>query len=109
MGSYILSWWQKPLGGSAWEYKEQELTLTTTNSANYSLGNNQLLLDEVRLYPKGAHMNTYTYTPLVGMTGRCDERHQLTFYEYDGRYRLKLLRDNDRNILNTWEYNYKTN
>jgi hypothetical protein len=108
-GAYILSWWQKPLGGSAWEYKEQELTLTTTNSANYSLGNNQLLLDEVRLYPKGAHINTYTYTPLVGMTGRCDERHQLTFYEYDGCYRLKLTRDNDRNILNTWEYNYKTN
>jgi hypothetical protein len=108
-GTYILSWWQKALGGSSWEYKEQELTLTTINNADYTLGNNQVLLDEVRFYPKGAHMNTYIYTPLVGMTGRCDERHQLTYYEHDGWHRLKLIRDNDRQILSTYEYNYKTN
>jgi hypothetical protein len=106
MGEYILSWWQKPLGGDNWTYQEQTLNITTY-LPDYVLGNNLLLLDEIRLYPRQAYMTTYTYRPQVGMTSKCDERNRLTVYEYDDLLRLKLIRDNNNNILKTFEYNYK--
>jgi YD repeat-containing protein len=52
-------------------------------------------------------MTTYTYMPQVGTTSKCDERNQVTRYEYDNLLRLNLVRDNDNNILKTIEYNYK--
>jgi YD repeat-containing protein len=52
-------------------------------------------------------MTTYTYDPGIGMTSKCDERNRVTYYEYDQLNRLKLTRDNDMNILQLFEYNYK--
>jgi YD repeat-containing protein len=54
-----------------------------------------------------ARMTTTTYNPLVGKTAECDENGRITYYEYDDLGRLKLLRDQDRNVVKTFEYNYK--
>jgi YD repeat-containing protein len=64
-------------------------------------------IDEVRVYPADARMTTYTYDPLIGMTSSSDENNVTTFYEYDSFGRLKLIRDNNRNILKTYDYHYK--
>jgi hypothetical protein len=64
-------------------------------------------IDELRLYPSGAQMTTYTYSPLVGMTSQCDVNNRVTYYEYDGFQRLKRIRDQDHNILKTYEYQYQ--
>jgi YD repeat-containing protein len=64
-------------------------------------------IDELRLYPKGAQMTTYTYEPLVGITNQCDANNNITYYEYDALNRLKTIRDKDRNILKTFEYKYQ--
>jgi hypothetical protein len=65
------------------------------------------LIDELRLYPLGAQMTTYTYTPLVGITNQCDVGNRVTYYEYDGFQRLKRIRDQDHNILKTFDYQYQ--
>jgi hypothetical protein len=64
-------------------------------------------IDELRLYPANAQMITYTYTPLVGMTSQTDIGNRVTYYEYDGLQRLKRIRDQDYNILKTFEYQYQ--
>ncbi|HZE85710.1 MAG TPA: hypothetical protein VE035_15440, partial [Puia sp.] len=64
-------------------------------------------IDELRLYPASAQMTTYTYDPLVGMTSQCDVNNRITYYEYDGLQRLKRIRDQDHNILKTYEYQYQ--
>jgi hypothetical protein len=64
-------------------------------------------IDELRLYPAGAQMTTYTYTPLVGMTSQCDIGNRVTYYEYDGLQRLKRIRDQDQNIIKTFDYQYQ--
>ena len=64
-------------------------------------------VDEVRVYPSDAQMNTYTYDALNGVTSECDARNRCTFYEYDDFGRLKDTRDNDGNILHAYDYQYQ--
>jgi hypothetical protein len=106
-GNYIVSWWQKPATGGSWTYQEQLITLP--NSTSVVAGTADLLVDEVRLYPADAFMTTYTYQPQVGMTSKCDERNQVTYYEYDELNRLKVVRDHNNNIIKMIEYNYRNN
>jgi hypothetical protein len=63
--------------------------------------------DEVRLYPSNARMTSTTYEPLVGKTSECNENNRITYYEYDGLGRLQFVRDENKNIVKMYEYNYK--
>ena len=64
-------------------------------------------IDELRLFPKSAQMTTYTFDPLVGMTSQCDPNNRIVYYEYDGLQRLQLLKDQNGNVIKTFQYNYK--
>jgi YD repeat-containing protein len=104
-GNYILSYWTKN-GTSAWVYREK-------NIQNYQPGNTMATdpvtgyLDEVRVYPQGAAMTTYTYEPLVGITSITDTNNVTVYFEYDGFNRLQCKRDQDRNILECYDYQYQ--
>ncbi len=113
-GTYIVSYWGKTgsvnVNGSGpsrtgktiggWTYYEHELSGTsiTISGGNY--------IDELRLYPKGAQMKTYTYKPLIGISTECDVNNKIIYYEYDSFNRLNLVRDQDKNILKRICYNY---
>ncbi len=102
-GSYILSYWQK--SGGTWSLQTSTVTVST-NTYPINLSGQ---VDEVRFYPSTAQMTTYTYEPLIGMTSQCDVNNRITYYEYDGFGRLKLLKDQNGNIIKTMDYKYKTN
>jgi len=57
------------------------------------------MIDELRLYPQNAMMQTNTYKPMVGVTSTCDENSVITYYEYDQLSKLSTVRDQDRNII----------
>ncbi len=84
----------------SWTYYEHEVTGTsiTVSGSNY--------IDELRLYPKGAQMTTYTFSPMVGMTSQCDATNKIINYEYDSFNRLKIVRDEDGKILKRVDYKY---
>lgn len=63
-------------------------------------------IDELRLYPSDAQMVTYTHEPLVGITTQSDASGKITYYEYDGAKRLLDIRDQNKNILKAFCYNY---
>jgi hypothetical protein len=118
--TYIVSYWSKTgasytvtgstsvlqgktinINGANWTYFEH--TVTGVSSIAIS-GTGDI--DELREYPKGALMMTYTYIPLVGMSGQCDVDNRVTYYFYDGYNRLRYIKDQDGNILKTIQYHY---
>lgn len=64
------------------------------------------LIDDVKVYPSGAVLNTYTHQPLVGITSFSDANGHIQHYEYDGLQRLKLIRDENRNIIQQIEQQF---
>lgn len=74
--------------------------ITITGSAN---------LDEVRLYPAKGRMVTNAYDPLLGKIAECDQNNRVTYFEYDTKGRLKIVRDDQAQIVKMYEYNDKQN
>jgi YD repeat-containing protein len=114
---YIVSFWVKSLASilvtvngitptvrmykNGWSYCEVEITASTITIS----GSDKI--DDLRLYPKGAMMKTYTYEPLVGVTSETDANSQVIYYEYDSLGRLITVRNADNKIVKTFTYNYK--
>lgn len=104
-GDYILSFWEKPTSGN-WQYKEERIAIGNAAAPDKEIGAATSLVDEVRLYPVGAQMTTYTYDPLIGLSSVTDANNMTTYYEYDALSRLKLVKDEKGNILNRYDYQY---
>ena len=118
--SYIVSYWMKAGGASVsggtqsnaitgktingWTYYQVTITGTTGITITGSG-----YMDELRLYPADAKMTTYTYEPLVGITGECSADNKIQYYDYDGLGRLQDIKDEDGNIIKTYGYHYSNN
>jgi hypothetical protein len=112
-GNYTVSLWAKGsgtviVGGvaktitAAWAVYDWQLSGVTSVTVN-SNGNK---IDEVRLLPAGSMMNTYTYDPEVGVLSITDTKGLSQFFEYDDMKRLLNIRDQDGNVLKSYDYNY---
>ncbi len=102
-GRYRLTYWQSADQGNSWEMADAMITVSNT-STSYSINPGSHWIDEVRVFPAGATMTTYTYLPGVGMTSKMDTNGKAIYYEYDGFGRLSAIRDNDRNLVESYEY-----
>ena len=125
-GDYIVSFWYKtgtvkvlsgvssilattPSAGSTWEYFEKEVNLNQSIALTLEKGSSFATIDELRIYPKDAMMTTYAYDDNDGqLLTITDENNISANFEYDEFKRLKLVKDNDGNIVQTQEYNYQT-
>ena len=62
------------------------------------------LIDELRLHPNNANMQTSTYEPMMGITSAVDANNGIIYTEYDKLNRVKFLRDKDKNIIKRFDY-----
>lgn len=61
-------------------------------------------VDEVRLYPLGAEMNTFTYEPGIGRLSETTANGITTRYSYDSFGRLSKVMDREGNTLKLYTY-----
>lgn len=114
--SYHITYWLKNGSGTATVNGVAGNALTVKNG--WTCYRNQIsgtglvtisgtaYIDELRLFPVGAIVTTYAYLPFAGISSVCMPSNQLMQYEYDGYYRLKIVRDGDRNIMKQYSYAY---
>jgi len=63
-------------------------------------------IDDIRLRPMNSIMKTWHYKQSIGILSETDNNHKTTFYEYDGFGRLKLIKDQDGNLVKRFQYKY---
>ncbi len=93
--SYTIQWWDYTT--SVWKLNTQPYV------------NGMLLIgpvDDIRIFPKDAQLNTYTYDAIYGMTSQTDPNGKTTYYDYDSIGHLKNIKDNNRYITKNFFYNY---
>ncbi|WP_346321077.1 DUF5977 domain-containing protein [Chitinophaga sp. YIM B06452] len=78
------------------------------NALSYTEAQIRTELNKLRTNLPGALVSTYTYSPLIGVTSETNPAGQSTYYEYDSYGRLKLIRNNENNIIKQYDYKYKT-
>jgi YD repeat-containing protein len=76
-----------------------------SNTVNAPAGT--LRIDEVRAYPKGSQMTTFTHDTAYGITSSTDLNGRTTYYEYDERGRLAVVRDDQGKITKSYTYRFK--
>ncbi len=116
-GKYIVSYWSqngaKTISGASgsstfgrtingWTFFIHTLTASSSTITISGSG----LIDELRLYPQGAQMTSYTHLPVVGLSSIADPNDEVIYYEYDHFGRLKNIKDYQGNIVKNMQYNY---
>lgn len=112
--TYIVSYWSRSgsltvnsgsgtagITRNGWTYYQHSFTGATSVSITGTTS-----IDELRLYPSGALMSSFTYQPGVGITTRCDANGVVNYYEYDTYSRLMLVRDENQRVLKKICYNF---
>ena len=64
-------------------------------------------IDEVRLLPQRARMNTTAYDPVIGKLTSCGPDSRFVAYEYDTRGRLNIIRNEFGAIIKKYEFGEK--
>jgi hypothetical protein len=112
--SYTITYWVKDgsgyvnIGGNVLLNKNGwTLYEFTVKGVSELIISGNAIIDELRMYPKGAQMTTYTYLPLVGISSQSDENNRITYFVYDEYNRVKLIRDMDGNIIKSFNYQYQ--
>lgn len=98
--SLMLSYWISQDEGQTWAKVEVLRNLWGT----VTIGDENAYIDEVRIHPQDASMTTYTYLPGVGMTTQTDPNGVTIYYEYDALGRLSAIRDHERRLLKSYQY-----
>jgi hypothetical protein len=129
---YILSFWSKngtpfviinhttttltpdkviPHPNTGWTYYEYTVVgpcdLSVDNTSIHINNPQPFYLDELRVYPKDARMTTTSYDLKVGKITECDANNRIIYFEYDALGRLRIVRDENKNVIKTYEYNFK--
>lgn len=106
-GTYTLTYWRQQTQGAPWEFVSKQVAVPVTvgiQGVTTTIGDTDFCIDEVRIFPQGAKMVTMTYDPNVGITSETDHNGITKYYQYDKLGRLIQVRNNDRQLIESYEY-----
>jgi YD repeat-containing protein len=102
-GNYIVTYYHRTNDQAPWVHITENVNLSTagTISTNQTAGQ----IDELRIFPVGGLLTTYTYKPYHGLLTETDPNGKTTYYRYDSYGRPDLVRDDRGNIIRSIIYN----
>lgn len=111
---YIVSYWSQggsaSVNGSSGESKGAKNGWTLYEHLLQRPGSititGNVVIDELRLYPKDAQMTSHTHIPLVGIATASVPNGSISYYDYDNYSRLTAIRDNEKKIIKQLDYKY---
>jgi YD repeat-containing protein len=89
---------------SGWTFYAAKFTPQTSGTYNIQYNGTPIYLDEIRLFPVNAAMQSMTYIPLFGQGSVTDATGRITTYSYDMLGRLAVVRDQEGNIISKTQY-----
>lgn len=78
-------------------------------SREYAIDEGINPIDEIRVRPEDAAIETYTWYPFIGLRSRTNGGGETESYGYDVFGRLQTVADNTGNIVMQYDYNYAGN
>jgi hypothetical protein len=101
---YVLTYWEKgPINGKR---SLKTLAVGPNPSTTFDI-NLPDQVEEICFAPQNAMMTTYTHRSGAGILSATDVNNRSVIYEYDPFNRLRLIKDDQGQILKTFQYNYK--
>ncbi|WP_158275350.1 PKD domain-containing protein [Pedobacter sp. HMWF019] len=90
----------------AWTYYELKVPITemTDDFTIKAQPSTNLLLDDALFYPENAKVNTFSFDDFYNKTSETNSNGLTMYYEYDRLGRLKMTRDQDKNIIKKETY-----
>ncbi len=67
----------------------------------------KLIFEKIREHFPNSMITTYLYQPLVGVTSITAPNGQSEYYKYDASNRLEEIRNDKKEVIKTFKYNYK--
>lgn len=93
--------------GNGWSLVKRSVTINDSTDEIIITGTG--LVDELKIYPVGAQITTYTYLPGIGISTITDTNNNTSSYEYDDFGRLSYIKDSDGKITDQYDYHYYNN
>ncbi|TCC96383.1 DUF5977 domain-containing protein [Pedobacter psychroterrae] len=90
---------------NGWTYYEYLFPIGTT-TVQLKVTSGQAIIDEVRLHPADSQMETFAYTPEIGQNTRISASNEIEYYEYDAGSRLINIKNDKKEVLKNFSYNY---
>lgn len=84
-----------------------ESFITNLNAKIVPTDSDMNSINNLRTRLPDAHITTYTYKPLIGVTSIMAPNNMKTTYEYDGLGRLSKVKEHNGKIVEQHDYNYK--
>lgn len=118
-GSYKLSLWVRKNNTSSSGYlgingvgyttevgNDWKLIEVSGTGGTITISGNNTVVDELRVHPAQALVNSYSVIPGIGIQAHFDPGNQGLLYRYDPFGRLETILDTDGNIRNHYDYYY---
>ena len=77
------------------------------NSATEQALRNELTKLRNHSYLASAQITSQTHDPFIGVTSATDVKGYTVYYTYDAQHRIKYLKDEEGNVLEAYNYNFK--
>ncbi|MVT07830.1 DUF5977 domain-containing protein [Chitinophaga tropicalis] len=94
---YIVDYWYRDQG------KWKQMRKSYVNNMTLTDGD---AIDDIRVAPADATMQTYTHDGIYGLTSSINKENKKETYQYDNFGRLSIVRDREGNILKSIRYSY---